>query len=550
MKNSDSNRRLLDTKGSTPPRLLAALACLALLLPGALAAQLTPIGLSEVRGQWFINEEPGSQDRFGEALAAGDFNGDGAEDLATGIPYDDDPSGFAIDAGAVMVRYGIPAVGLAGGFAPTVLRLLGVDVVPDAHFGAVLAAADFNGDGFDDLAVGIPWYGANRRGAVMVYFGTSAGLVLEDAQLQFLQESSAGEPWHAICDETYFGSSLAAGNFDGDAYADLAIGAPWACERLDVVSAVPGGAVFVAHGQAGGLLPWFGYRISQDSPGLFEQAETYDRFGSALAAGDFNGDGFDDLAIGVPGEGDDDSGAVQNLMGSQFGLIFANSVLWYPGALGEVPEPFDMLGTELAAGDFDGDGFDDIVIGVPYEDLGINGVYSNSGSINVAYGAADPAWFDLSRTDHLAQGTFHGENHEGVDDFFGSAFAVGDFDGDGRDDLAIGHYGDDWSGLDSGDVTILMGTSPGLGASTRHRLLGIGWEGLPGNAAQTALYAGWALAAGDFDGNGYSDLAIGVPRYDWSQDVPNIGAEAVLYGALFADGFEVGSTDRWSSTAF
>ena len=68
-----------------------------LLSSGALVAQLTPIGLSEVRGQWFINEQMGGQDRFGEALATGDFNGDGAEDLATGVPWDDEPTGGLVN---------------------------------------------------------------------------------------------------------------------------------------------------------------------------------------------------------------------------------------------------------------------------------------------------------------------------------------------------------------------------------------------------------------------------------------------------------------------
>jgi hypothetical protein len=510
----------------------------------ATAQQLTPIGLSEVGAQWFVNDDPTSNDPdaneyFGAALAVGDFDGDGFGDLATGVPSDDGPSAIP-ESGSVVVRYGARG-GLETGPVSIVLREDPGSAFPDENFGAALAAGDFDGDGFDDLAVGIPFNrpdGMAYWGGARIYFGASGGL--ESAGSQLLGEADAGEPQH-LCQDAEFGIALAAGNFDGDAYADLAVGVRSGCENTGTAM-IRGGSVVVAHGTATGLLPFFGYRISQDSFGLYEEVEANDQFGAAVAAGDFNGDGYDDLSIGVPGE-EGTAGAVQTLMGSQFGLIFANSVFWYPGALGEVPEAGDYLGLRLIAGDFDGDGHDDLAVGAPFEDLDS---FPNGGSIDVAYGAPDPYWFDLSRTDHLDQSTIYGSGHQGAGDYFGYSLAAGDFDGDGRDDLAVGHPPDSETLPLQGNVTILMGASPGIGASTRFRLLALGREGLPGEAGQPAQSMGQALAAGDIDGNGLADLAIGVPYFN-TQFETDIGAEMVLYGALFADGFEIGSAARWST---
>ncbi len=512
-------------------------------LATAASAQLAPIGLSEVRGQMLPHDDgtPGG-DQLGWAVASGDFNGDGAFDFASGAPFADGPAGSGFsNVGSVAVRYGQVGRGLRADLPATHLQQPLSESNANEYFGSALAAGDFDGDGYDNLAVGIAADQPQSRGAVRIYFGGSAGLDLAGAEL--LRESDAGEPQHE-CANAQFGWSLAAGNFDADAYTDLAIGAHGGCEQIGDML-VAGGSVVVAHGTAAGLLPFFGYRMSQHSFG-FDPVEAGDHFGGAVAAGDFDSDDFDDLAIGIPGESG--HGALQIVMGSEFGLIFADNATWYPGALGESPEGGDLMGQALAVADFDGDGHDDLAIGSPGEDFEPGGPIQGVGKIAIAYGAPPPAWFDLGRTDRLWQSDIHGDTiHEGEFDAFGSALAAGDFDGDGLADLAVGHPFDDWSANGHGNVTIVMGHLSGIAASGRHRLLATGWEGIPGDSTQVLQDSGRSLATGDFDGDGFADLAIGVPSFD-TASATDAGAATILYGALFADGFEVGSTGRWSST--
>jgi hypothetical protein len=540
---------------------LATFALLAGALPGLLAldalfAQDSSVGLSAVRGQRFDNEPlqlfvPEQIDLFAWAVAAGDFNGDGADDLATGIPYDEGFTGSGCtDCGIVVVRYGIPGKGLATSATSTVLfqGLVGSPTVPEAaeKFGYALAAGDFNGDGYDDLAVGIPEerhpdFSNVPIGAVEVHYGSAGGLLVQPTD--WIHRYSVGweiPPSTCPVAPDEFGAALAAGNFNGDAFDDLAIGAPIGCPGT-AEGAPDGGAVYVAHGGAAGLLPLVGYLISEDSFGFFGDAANGERFGDALAAGDFDGDlngGFDDLAIGVPGEGD--NGSVYVVLGSEFGLIFATSVFWAPGALGIPPEAGARLGAALAAGDFDGDGHDDLVIGDPYQDLGLFDEIIDAGLIVFAFGS--PAGFDLSRT-------VHGIDPEGIDanDRFGWALAVGDFDRDGLDDIAVGAPLEDADVLQTGSVSILMGENTS-GVGTRQRTFLSGREGIPGGE-QSHQNFGSALAVGDFDGDAHADLVIGAPYFNIAGVGDDVGMEVVLYGSLFADGFEAAGMQNWSASA-
>jgi FG-GAP repeat len=463
---------------------------------------------------------------------------------------------------------------------------------PAAPAADELARADFDDDGFADLAVGVPGEDVEAHdgaGAVVVLYGSAAGLTGARAQLfhqdlpEIADRAEAGDA---------FGAALASGDFDNDGFADLAVGIP----GEDQGQVVDAGAVHLLFGQAGGL-------TAAGSRGVFTETRPGDRFGAALAAGLFDGDGFVDLAIGLPGAdvgaatdagavvmvasaGDEDHRFVQGAgvggmaeRGDRFGSALAaadlngdgrtdlaagapgedvgaaadaGSVVYLPGSAGGLPtgggrlfaqglgglgglaERGDRFGAALEAGQANTAAPADLVVGAPGEAVG---QAAGSGAVSVLYGAAGGP--STAGDQLFVQGAGGIEDDPLAGDAFGAALALGQLDEDGFPDLAVGAPGDDAApaNQDTGDAVLIRGTAGGLsGAGSLSITHDVGGP----NSVEAGDRFGAALAARDFDNDGLGDLAAGIPLEDVDK-FRDAGALIYFQGPLGGPG---GAEDR------
>ena len=440
--------------------------------------------------------EPG--DYFGAAVATGDFNGDGYEDLATGAPWDGPGS-----EGSVVVSYG-SEFGLTHVGAQLLSHIgAGIPDFEKAEFGFALAAGDFDGDGFDDLAVGAPGaevQGHAAAGQVFLYYGSGDpnGPLGGGPTTSFIHTSvndvvEAGDR---------FGHSLSAGTIGReDGHADLAIGSPGENGGAGAVSWLMGASPL-------GLRPNSGDTL--DPSELPVSPGGGDRFGWAVAIGELRGDNAGgprgDLAVGEPFWDLDsvvDVGRVVVLGGVATGLSSAEVDEYLPLDVGMIDVAGTLFGWALATGDM-------FAHGDVRDDLAVSALNGNSGSGAVAVmsntgagiGGAG-AWVELLQSDGA-------ETPEAADEF-GYALAAGDFDDDGVDDLAVGSpsetlpapVGTVFSGL----VQLFPGGPPGPGGAGSET-----WreDDLFDDPSPFAKL-GHALAFGRFDGSGRANLAAGAP---------------------------------------
>jgi hypothetical protein len=497
------------------------------------------------------------------ALGSGveaDFNGDGITDLAIGIP--DEDVGSITDAGAVNVIYGsLSGLSEAGNLLLTQDSTMGDSEAGD-HFGAALAAGDFNGDGFADLAIGAPGEDLQfgfpvpttvvDAGAVNVLYGSDKVGLRTEGQ-QFLTQGAfvGGGPVEDVPQSgDSFGTALAAGDFGKHPAKtlftpsdDLAIGAPG--ETIETFRGgfpdfiVGAGAVNVLYGHSstGGLTgrdDQFWTQCLRTCP-LADRAEDGDGFGSSLAAANLGIGDLEDLAVGVPFEDLGlvaDGGAVHVLYGSQYlGLTGGGNQMFTQDNLvdeaGDGSEAFDQFGWSVAGGDFNGDGVAELAVGAPFEDL--EGVAAGAGAVDVVGGT--PGGLSYTAERFWTQDDI-GTASE-VADHFGWSLATSDFGNSNHVDLAVGVPGEDLPPLldpiiDGGGVNVMYGSATGLsdiGAQFWSQdTLSVTDEAEPFDQF------GSAVSAAQFGLGPESDLAVGVPLESIS-DVSGAGAVNVLYGS-------------------
>ncbi|WDV52855.1 FG-GAP-like repeat-containing protein [Streptomyces coeruleorubidus] len=425
----------------------------------------TAVALAALTGGLLVPTVAGSAfaatgDRASVSGRYGDFNGDGRVDLAASAP-DATVDGTA-GAGAVTIAYG-SADGAGATQAERVTisqnsKGVGGQAEAGDHFGFSVAIADFDNDGFADLATGTPGEDVGDdqdAGIVQILWGSPTGL-----------SSSARLADPTSSDQDAHGRTLAAGDFNGDGKDDLAAGNTSAQAWLYAGGIARDGADSGTH-PLGNLNAWGGEVV-------------------ALTAGDVTGDGADDL-------------------------LFNHYQLYRSGGdastLGLDPRAMQvgyMGGYSSVFGDFNNDGYGDIVLGRPGD---------HGGEITYVLGRpvsdTDPTWTLDDNRHTLDQGNFDTPGENGLYDRYGAGLAAGDINGDGYDDLAVGDPNEDTDSgtvADAGHVTVMYGGSIGP-TTTNRQVFDQGTEGVPGeNEAGDGF--GSRLLLSDLDGDGRKDLTI------------------------------------------
>jgi hypothetical protein len=421
----------------------------------------------------------GGAPEYSSVAAGGDLNGDGLDDVIVGATgYD--------SVGAAFVVYGTTSISGNLTDHPAVSGL-----AADDDAGYAVAGGDLTDDGSDDVVLGVPGEDGtySQEGAVYVFEGPITGdLDLDDALAVV----------SGVDSNDYAGRALVLGDFNGDSIIDLVVGVPHGDE-----GGTSSGEVYLLNGPitADVDLDDADVTIGGDESGLYS--------GNALAAGDLDGDGLADLVIGV------------DHADSRYGATY---VFWGPTTSGDLGDADVTLSGENSVDDsgravavlpdIDGDGYDDLAVGAPYSDC----LVSDGGAVYFVTGVSS----DLT----LSSGTVYGQTcGHTAGDYLGSHVAsAGDVDGDGLGDAVLGAYEEDTGGSIAGAVYALYGITSGASdvssaASTIYQ----------GEDAGDRVGASAGFGDGNGDGNG--DLVIAAPRDD------DGGVDAGAVYLFFGDGY-------------
>ncbi|GGX31727.1 hypothetical protein GCM10010297_61480 [Streptomyces malachitofuscus] len=428
---------------------------------------------------------------------------------------------------------GAVAVGAVAGLTAVVLPAQSATAAPYRGANNATVQDDFNGDGYRDLAVGAPGAASGRidaAGAVVVLYGSAGGVTASSRRTVITQATSGipggPEEWDR------FGEAVATADLDRDGYADLLVGAPG--EAIGTMG--NHGSLTVVWGGSAGLK---GGAAVPTPTGLDEGCQ----FAAGIAAGDVTGDGAPDLGVtgqcgataytgpfsrtGAPARRD-----FVNRLGTNRGVVIGDvngdgraERFWLPGpTTGDGSGPVHLEKqhnsyTELPLadglsgriGDINGDGYGDLVTGVPYDASLMSGdtPAHRGGEIHVLYGSAKGITPDQKpQVFHQGTASVPGNGENG--DLFGHALGVGDVDGDGYADVLVGSRGEDiGSALDAGSATLLRGSAAGLTA-TGSTAYTQDTSGVPGGTETGDRFAD-ATHLVDLNGDGRAEAVVGIP---------------------------------------
>ncbi len=516
----------------------------------------------------FIGER-GRDEAGWSVSSAGDVDGDGQDDLLIGA-YREDSGGSNAGATYLVDADALAAADAADGTIDGVIDLSNVaaqagsykfigELAGDQSGWSVSSAGDVDGDGQDDLLIGAYWEDSGGSFAGATYLVDADALAAADAAdgtsdgvIDLSNVAAQAGSYKFVGEEANDGSGVSvssAGDVDGDGQDDLLIGA-----QLEDSGGSNAGATYLldaddlaaadaADGTIDGVI---------DLANVAAQAGCYKFIGglaldqsgySVSSAGDVDGDGQDDLLIGATEEDSggsnagatyllnaDDLAAADAADGTSDGVIDLSNVAAQAGSykfIGE--EANDQAGWSVSsAGDVDGDGQDDLLIGAPQEDSGgtfAGATYLIDADDLVAADAADgtsDGVIDLSNVAAQA-GSYKFIGELGGDESGWSVSSAGDVDGDGQDDLLIGAPQEDSGGTFAGAAYLIVADD--LAAADAADGTSDGVIDLANVPAQAGSYkfigerasdqAGWSVSsAGDVDGDGQDDLLIGARLED------------------------------------